>query len=158
MNSLPLLRPVSHFFLSSYICGHCLAQALQSSVNGPTEEGGGYRAGDGGRNQGGAEEQRSRRSQMGNPARWEGNLEQVRVGETRQEQEEPDGEPSQVEGESGAGEGGRSQEQRSRRSQMGNSARREGALEQVRVGGARSRGAGRARWGTQPGGRGLWSR
>ncbi len=44
------------------------------------------------------------------------------------------------------------------RSQMGNPARREGALEQVRVGGARSRGAGGARWGTQPGGRGLWSR
>ncbi len=41
---------------------------------------------------------------------------------------------------------------------MGNPARREGALEQVRVGGARSRGAGGARWGTQPGGRGLWSR
>ncbi len=36
---------------------------------------------------------------------------------------------------------------------MGNPARREGALEQVRVGGARSRGAGGARWGTQPGGR-----
>ncbi len=41
---------------------------------------------------------------------------------------------------------------------MGNPARREGALEQVRVGGARNKGAGGARWGTKPGGRGLWSR
>ncbi len=38
---------------------------------------------------------------------------------------------------------------------MENTARREGARERVRVGGARSRGAGGARWGTQPGGRGL---
>ncbi len=65
---------------------------------------------------------------MGNQARREGALYQVRVGGAR-----------------------------SRRSQMGNPARREGALEQVRVGGARSRGAGGARWGTQPGRRGLWS-
>ncbi len=69
------------------------------------------------------------------------------------------GNPARREGaRSGAGEGGRSQEQRSRRNQMGNPARREGALEQVRVGGARSRGSGGPRWGTQPGRRGLWSR